>query len=94
VNMFVFLDEREDSINDGWFASDPDTQYSVVDWPASYHNGAAGYSFADGHSEVHRWRDGRTMPGLNQGLIGTKALSGDADVLWMAQKAAGVSSYP
>jgi prepilin-type N-terminal cleavage/methylation domain-containing protein/prepilin-type processing-associated H-X9-DG protein len=94
VNMFVFLDEREDSINDGWFASDPDTQYSVVDWPASYHNGAAGYSFADGHSEVHRWRDGRTMPGLNQGLIGTKTLTGDADVLWMAQKAAGVSSYP
>jgi hypothetical protein len=26
--MFVFLDEREDSINDGWFASDPD---NIVD---------------------------------------------------------------
>jgi len=28
--------------------------------PASYHNGAGGFSFADGHSEVHRWRDGFT----------------------------------
>ncbi len=94
VNMFVFLDEREDSINDGWFASDPDTQFSIVDWPASYHNGAAGYSFADGHSEVHRWRDPRTMPGLDQGLIASKIMTGDQDVLWMAQKAAGVSAYP
>jgi prepilin-type N-terminal cleavage/methylation domain-containing protein/prepilin-type processing-associated H-X9-DG protein len=94
VNMFVFLDEREDSINDGWFASDPDTMYSIVDWPASYHGSAAGYSFADGHSEVHKWRDGRTIPPLNTGAIGTKQLSGDVDIPWMAQKAAGVATYP
>jgi len=25
------------------------------DMPASYHNGAAGFSFADGHSEIHKW---------------------------------------
>jgi prepilin-type processing-associated H-X9-DG protein len=28
---------------------------NIIDFPASYHNGACGYSFADGHAEVHRW---------------------------------------
>jgi prepilin-type processing-associated H-X9-DG protein len=94
--MFVFLDEREDSINDGWYASDPDTKWQIVDYPASYHGNAAGYAFADGHSEIHRWRDGRTMPVLRQGqlLPLNVNLNGDQDVLWMAQRAAGVTAYP
>jgi len=94
--MFVLLDEREDSINDGWYASDPDTKWQIVDYPASYHGNAAGYSFADGHSEIHRWRDARTMPVLKQGqlLPLNQNLNGDQDILWMAQRAAGVTSYP
>ena len=96
VNMFVFLDEREDSINDGWYASDPDTMYQIVDYPASYHGNAAGYAFADGHSEIHRFRDPRTMPVLKTGqdLTLNVNLPGDPDILWMAQKAAGVAVYP
>jgi prepilin-type N-terminal cleavage/methylation domain-containing protein len=96
AQMFVFLDEREDSINDGWYASDPDVQYQLIDYPASYHCGAAGYSFADGHSEIHKWRDPRTMPVLKQGqlLPLNVNLPGDKDVLWMAQHAAGVNQYP
>src|ERR1051326_4047066 len=38
----------------------PSGTTSMPDMPASYHNGAGGFSFADGHSEVHRWRDGFT----------------------------------
>jgi prepilin-type N-terminal cleavage/methylation domain-containing protein/prepilin-type processing-associated H-X9-DG protein len=94
VNMFVFLDEREDSINDGWFASEPETMWEIVDWPASYHGQAAGYSFADGHSEIHRWHDPRTMPPLDRNEVMTEALPNDQDILWMAQKAAGVATYP
>jgi prepilin-type N-terminal cleavage/methylation domain-containing protein/prepilin-type processing-associated H-X9-DG protein len=94
--MFVLLDEREDSINDGWYASDPDTKWQIVDYPASYHGNAAGYSFADGHSEIHRFRDARTMPVLKQGqlLPLNQNLNGDQDILWLAQRAAGVISYP
>jgi len=94
--MFVFLDEREDSINDGWYASDPDTKWQVIDFPASYHGNAAGYAFADGHAEIHRWRDARTMPVLKQGqtMPLNVNLNGDQDVLWMAQRAAGVTAYP
>ena len=96
VNMFVFLDEREDSINDGWYASNPDQMYQIVDFPASYHGNAAGYAFADGHSEIHRFKDPRTMPVLKTGqdLPLDQNYPGDQDALWMAQKAAGVAVYP
>jgi prepilin-type N-terminal cleavage/methylation domain-containing protein/prepilin-type processing-associated H-X9-DG protein len=96
VYMFVFLDEREDSINDGWFASNPDVLYQLVDYPASYHGNAGGLSFADGHSEIHKWIDPRTRPVLQQGqlLKLDVNLPGDKDVLWLAQRAAGAASYP
>jgi prepilin-type N-terminal cleavage/methylation domain-containing protein/prepilin-type processing-associated H-X9-DG protein len=96
VDMYVVLDEREDSINDGWFGINPDVQYQLGDYPASYHGKAAGFSFADGHSEIHKWMDARTVPPIQQGeqLAHYVVLPGDKDVLWLAQHAAGVSSYP
>ncbi len=96
VDMFVVLDEREDSINDGWFATDPDVLFQIVDYPASYHGNAAGFSFADGHSEIHKWLDGRTMPALRRGenLPLNVYLGGDKDIFWLAQHSAGVTSYP
>ena len=60
----VFLDERADSINDGeWCSSmngwDPaaPNAWSIVDIPANYHAGACGFAFADGHDEIHKWKD-------------------------------------
>ncbi len=94
--MFVFLDEREDSINDGCFFTDPDTLYQMVRYPASYHSNAGSFSFADGHLELHRWIDPRTMPVLRQRqlLALNVNLAGNKDVLWLAQHGAGVASYP
>jgi prepilin-type N-terminal cleavage/methylation domain-containing protein/prepilin-type processing-associated H-X9-DG protein len=93
---FIYLDEREDSINDGWYATDPDTVFQIIDYPASYHGNAGGFSFADGHSEIHRWRDGRTMPNVQSGslLPLNVNLPGDPDVLWIASHGVGLSSYP
>jgi len=59
AGIFVFLDEHPDSINDGYFL-EKDDYPEWFDLPASYHNGAASFSFADGHSESHRWRYART----------------------------------
>jgi prepilin-type N-terminal cleavage/methylation domain-containing protein/prepilin-type processing-associated H-X9-DG protein len=66
--IFVFLDEHPDSIDDGYFLDkSPDdsnytaaygSAYSGAQWtdlPASYHNGATAFSYADGHSSLHRW---------------------------------------
>ncbi|MBM3834274.1 MAG: DUF1559 domain-containing protein [Verrucomicrobia bacterium] len=52
--IFTFVDEHPDSINDGYFLNRL-ANLEWVDLPASYHNGAATLSFADGHTEQHRW---------------------------------------
>jgi prepilin-type N-terminal cleavage/methylation domain-containing protein/prepilin-type processing-associated H-X9-DG protein len=69
---FVFLDERCDSINDGEFCtgmsgwpSSPQA-WVLVDFPGSYHGGAGGFSFVDGHAEIHKWRDSRTTPPIGK----------------------------
>jgi prepilin-type N-terminal cleavage/methylation domain-containing protein/prepilin-type processing-associated H-X9-DG protein len=54
--MHVSIDEHADSVNDGYFLNNPGSmQANWGDTPASYHNGAGGVSFADGHSEIHKW---------------------------------------
>jgi prepilin-type N-terminal cleavage/methylation domain-containing protein/prepilin-type processing-associated H-X9-DG protein len=73
TQTWVFMDEREDSIDDDYFAVDmtgfPDAPRTInwVNYPASYHGKSAGLSFADGHSELRHWRDPRTMPPLTPG---------------------------
>jgi prepilin-type N-terminal cleavage/methylation domain-containing protein/prepilin-type processing-associated H-X9-DG protein len=59
ANTWVTLDEHPDSINDGYFINNP-TVNNWQDIPASYHNGACGFSFADGHSEIHKWMSKRS----------------------------------
>jgi len=90
VQTFVFIDEREDSINDAVFyvgmgRSDSDAHW--IDLPASYHNGAAGLSFADGHAEIKRWLDSRTMPPL-PAQLGFPSPN-NRDVAWMQTRATG-----
>lgn len=53
-DVFLFIDEHADSINDGYFLNKAYT-YQWVDLPASHHNGAGTVSFVDGHSELHSW---------------------------------------
>ncbi len=92
--MFVLLDESEVSINDGWFGSDPDNPWQLIDYPAAYHNGGAGFSFADGHCEALPWQDRRTIP-LPGELIPVNAkLTNDPDLVWLQQRAAGVAVFP
>lgn len=91
---WAFLDEREDSVNDGefvvgmWGYPDQPSAWMIVDYPASYHNKAAGFSFADGHSEIRRWVDGRTTPVLKKGqsLNLNVASKNNPDVFWMMER--------
>jgi prepilin-type N-terminal cleavage/methylation domain-containing protein/prepilin-type processing-associated H-X9-DG protein len=53
-DLFVFVDEFADCIDDGYFICNPDGT-SFWNTPANYHGGSCGFSFADGHSELHRW---------------------------------------
>jgi prepilin-type N-terminal cleavage/methylation domain-containing protein/prepilin-type processing-associated H-X9-DG protein len=85
---FVFLEEREDSINDGFFIVQMDyypdmTKTWMVDFPASYHGRAADFAFADGHAEIHKWLDARTYPPLTTTLTLNVSQPNSKDVYWM-----------
>lgn len=99
ANLWVFIDEREDSINDACFGMDlsrcldlADQVISsglwLVDYPASYHNRAAGITFADGHAEIHKWQDARTTPIIKPGqLLTLNAASPDnVDMAWLSSR--------
>jgi prepilin-type N-terminal cleavage/methylation domain-containing protein/prepilin-type processing-associated H-X9-DG protein len=61
ANIFVFMEEHPDTIYDGYFLNDAYPR----EWkrlPASYHDGDANISFADGHAELHHWLDADTKP--------------------------------
>lgn len=90
---WVLLDEREDSINDGfwvtWMPGYPDPASTrMVDYPAGYHNNAAGFAFADGHSEIHRWVDPRTVPPVERGkpLRLNVPQPNNPDILWIQDR--------
>jgi len=89
---FVLLDEREDSINDGYWVTlmdgypDRPQAQKIVDYPASYHNRAGGFSFGDGHSEIRKWVDGRTTPPIKQGLPLNVNSPNNKDVRWLQDR--------
>jgi len=58
--VWVTVDEHPDSINDGFFIVSR-TASGWGDIPASYHNGACGFSFADGHAEIHKWKSATSI---------------------------------
>lgn len=88
---WVFLDEHPDSINDGLFGMymPAPTAYGTGtaawdDVPASYHNRACGFSFADGHAEIKKWRDANTVaPILKTSPSSATGKTSPQDHLWM-----------
>ena len=82
ADLFIFLDEHPDSINDAAFACmgplTTPTGYHWIDWPATYHNKAGGFGFADGHGEIHGW--------ANAGTLASPPISSTSqlDLAWIA----------
>ena len=88
ANTFVFLDEGL-SINNGLFGTDMDTYdpnnmpgKQTTDVPATYHDMAGSFSFADGHSEIHKWRDPRTAEPKGYGFVSPN----NVDIDWLQSK--------
>jgi len=94
-DLWVFLDEHPDSINDGYF----DFQMPInaqlthyIDMPAAYHNGSCAFAFADGHAELHAWRYPGVFPQVNWNVEQTPTpikqvslnISSNPDFLWLA----------
>ncbi len=86
VDLWVFTDEHPDSINDGWLVVDPTTPIRWSrDLPGSYHNHANSLTFADGHSELHKWLETTTSAPVTQVMHGgyPGAFPVDRDIQWM-----------
>jgi prepilin-type N-terminal cleavage/methylation domain-containing protein/prepilin-type processing-associated H-X9-DG protein len=68
TRAFVFIDEHQNSIQQCAFASNaPGFQlfgaprWFWISFPATRHNNGCSLTFADGHAETWRWREGQTL---------------------------------
>jgi prepilin-type N-terminal cleavage/methylation domain-containing protein/prepilin-type processing-associated H-X9-DG protein len=88
ANIWVLVDEHPDSINDGLLAI-PMTGTNATWWdnPASYHNGACGFSFADGHTEIKKWQDANSIqPVLRNSPCAGNGKSSPRDMAWIQER--------
>jgi prepilin-type processing-associated H-X9-DG protein len=83
AKCWVLIDENPVSINDGWFVCDPNNKASWPDVPASYHNGAGGLSFADGHAEIKKWKDKNL---LNLAVPPAAKDPASTDLFWLQER--------
>jgi prepilin-type N-terminal cleavage/methylation domain-containing protein len=79
---WVLIDEEAKSLNDAGFAVGM-VRAEWIDWPGTYHNMACGFSFADGHSEIKKWKVGSTKVGNS---VTRLAVPGSVDYTWIAQR--------
>lgn len=103
-SLWVFIDAHPDTGDAGGVSHPYDGVFSLPpggvsqggncnwnDMPASYHNKKnCGFSFADGHSEIHKWLSRSTIiPVTYQGnLSGTVVYPNDSqDIMWTFQHA-------
>jgi len=94
AQVFVFVEEPMDRINDGFFVTDmltyPNTTENICDFPAQYHNGGANFSFADGHSQSKKWTTSLLLAKPASNLVRTyptQLSSFNEDVYWLMDHA-------
>ncbi len=97
ARLWVFIDEHPDSINNGGMAikcDERDRAARWVDFPASYHNGAGGLSFADGHAEIRKYVDPRSRPPVrnnNTDLYLNVASPNNPDIAWLQDRTSALA---
>ena len=95
-DIFVFVEEHPDSINDGYFLNQFRTN-QWIDLPSSDHNGAAPFAFADGHAQLQRWVDSTTKQPLQPGVVDfpvSVSAGATNDLYWVMQRTSVYSPIP
>ena len=90
ATTWVFIDEHHESINDAGFGHPGPTTVPSrwVDFPGIYHGKAGGLSFADGHSEIRKWK-GLSYPGTGNpttDAVGGLNSANRDDWNWLAER--------
>ncbi len=91
AQAWVFIDEREQSIDDGYFLVFTSTKFGnkANQWgnlPATYHNNAGGLAFADGHAEIHSWKDPDTTKLIPRNKRPSGTFIAPRDVPWIRER--------
>jgi len=98
--VWVFSDEHPDSVDDALMYTSSYAVTSFTELPGSQHGGACGLAFADGHSEIHKWRGCLTQPRVKavyavDGMYLNNAISGpvgDPDIHWLSSHGGTVTA--
>jgi len=86
---WVFLDEHPDSIDDGIFYIDPGATNGTgqfTELPSGEHGGACGVAFADGHSEIHKWKTSVTLRKVTYNNLQRVDVTQNEDLAWLARR--------
>jgi len=86
TGLWVFVDEHPDSINDGWLTDSWPGGGGWGDLAASYHAGACGIGFADGHAEIHKWKDKATLQPVTKQQAPRQPGASPNDTLWFMER--------
>ena len=99
--MWIFADTHEDSLNAGGFTIDLVSilQNGEYIWsggglPAARHGGNGVLAFADGHSELRKWKDSRTLFDIQEKYRGMQWQGGNVDLYWLADHASQKRNVP
>lgn len=97
--VFVFMDEHESTINLGVFRviwhGGPRGLWEGM--PAARHGRVGAMTFADGHSELHKWRDPRTSPVIRNNTEFfelSRNTPNNPDFLWLWERMNGPYPFP
>jgi prepilin-type N-terminal cleavage/methylation domain-containing protein len=86
AGMFTFIDVNPDSVCWPYFGVQM-VNDSFFNFPNSSHTRGGVVSFADGHTEYHRWRDQRTITAFSPAYHNHDDPSpGNQDIVWLRQR--------
>ena len=86
---WVFIDEHPDSIDDGILYVNPGATNGTgqfTELPSGEHGGACGVAFADGHSEIHKWKTSVTLVKVGYKSLQRVNVTDNEDLAWMARR--------
>jgi prepilin-type processing-associated H-X9-DG protein len=89
-SLFIFTDGHEDVIE-----SSP-IYFQVTGGappPASRHSRGAMFGFADGHVELHKWKDPRTIVPPTGVTYSAPLITGDPDIAWLVRHGTYSKNY-
>ena len=89
TDCWLMTDENPDYADDGALFVNPtytDGTGSFYELPGSDHGGACGIAFADGHTEIHKWKNSSTIKAVTY-VFSTAVVNVTAspDLAWFAQ---------